>query len=121
MQWEVSTDGGQTYTAINGATSANYSFTAAAGNNGYLYKAVFSNNGDTATTNPATLTVNFAPAVTTSPASQTVNAGGTVSFTAAASSNPTATVQWQVNKNDGSGFSRISAMAASIAAAALER
>ena len=108
VQWEVSTDGGQTFTAISGATSTTYSFTAAAGNNGYQYEAVFSNSSGTATTNPATLTVNFAPTVTTSPASQTVNAGGTVTLTAAASSNPTATVQWQVNKNDGSGFTNIS-------------
>ncbi len=108
VQWEVSTDGGQTFTAINGATSTNYSFAAAAVDNGYLYRAVFSNGTDTVTTNTATLTVDSVPTVTTSPASQTVNAGGTVSFTAAASSNPTAAMQWQVNKNDGSGFTNIS-------------
>ena len=108
VQWEVSTDGGQTFTSIAGATSANYTFAAEGVDNGYLYRAVFSAGTDTVLTNTAALTVNTIPTVTTSPASQTVNAGGTVSLTAAASGNPTPTVQWQVNKNDGNGFANIS-------------
>jgi hypothetical protein len=49
-----------------------------------------------------------APTVTTQPVNQTVNAGGTASFTAAASGNPTPTVQWQVSTNTGSTFTSIS-------------
>ena len=47
---------------------------------------------------------NIAPAITTQPATQTVTAGGTATFTAAASGNPAPTVQWQVSANGGSTF-----------------
>ena len=50
-----------------------------------------------------------APTVTTQPASQTVTAGQTATFTAAASGNPTPTVQWQVSTDSGSTFSDIPA------------
>ena len=70
------------------------------------YRAVFTNGvGSDATTNSATLTVQYGPAVTTQPTSQTVLAGATVTFTAAASGNPTPTVKWQ--SNSGSGWSDI--------------
>ena len=48
-----------------------------------------------------------APVVTTQPASQPVTAGQTATFTAAASGNPTPTVQWQVSTDSGSTFSDI--------------
>ena len=61
--------------------------------------------GSDATTNVATLTVQYAPSVTTQPTSQTVTAGATVTLSAAASGNPAPTVKWQVNS--GSGWSDI--------------
>jgi len=54
----------------------------------------------------ATVTVNSAPMVTLNPASQTI-AGGSVTFTAAASGSPTPTVQWQVSTNGGATFSNV--------------
>ncbi|HUO08425.1 MAG TPA: MBG domain-containing protein [Phycisphaerae bacterium] len=57
IQWQVSTDGGKTFTSITGATSTSYSFTAGSTQNGYHYRAVFSNNLGTVTTLDATLTV----------------------------------------------------------------
>ena len=108
VQWQVSTNGGSTFSNIPGATSTTFSFTATAAQNGDEYQAVFSNSVGTATTSAATLTVDFAPTVTTQPASQTVTAGQTATFTAAASGNPTPTVQWQVSTNGGSTFSNIS-------------
>ena len=107
VQWQVSTNGGSTFSNIPGATSTTFSFTATAAQNGDEYQAVFSNSVGTATTSAATLTVDFAPTVTTQPASQTVTAGQTATFTAAASGNPTPTVQWQVSTNGGSTFSNI--------------
>jgi plastocyanin len=56
-QWQVSTDGGATYADIAGATSASYTFTAAALDNGKLFRAKFTNSVSTAYTNAATLTV----------------------------------------------------------------
>ena len=47
MQWEVSTNGGTTFSAITGATSTTYSFTATAAENGNQYEAVFSNSAGT--------------------------------------------------------------------------
>ena len=70
----------------------------AAGDNGKQYRAVFSIGvGSDATTTVATLTVNYAPSITTQPTDQTINNGATATFTAAATSKPAPTVQWQVN------------------------
>ena len=78
-----------------------------AGQNGTKFRAVFTNGAGTATTTAATLTVNFAPSVTTNPSDQTVSAGRRATFTAAASGNPTPTVQWQVSTDGGATFSNI--------------
>ena len=61
------------------------------GQNNNRYRAVFTNSAGGATTNAATLTVTstaVAPQVTTQPANQSVTAGGTATFTAAASRHP---------------------------------
>lgn len=60
-----------------------------------------------AVTRTATLTVNTSPTVTLNPQSQTVTNGGDVTFTAAASGEPTPTVQWQVKTNTSNSFSDI--------------
>jgi hypothetical protein len=49
-----------------------------------------------------------APVVTTNPTSQTITAGQSVSFVAAATGNPTPTVQWQVSTNSGSTWTNVS-------------
>ncbi|EDY18045.1 Immunoglobulin I-set domain protein [Chthoniobacter flavus Ellin428] len=108
VQWQVSTDGGSTFNNVSGATSTTLSFTTAAGDNGKKYRAVFTNASGSATSTAATLTVNFAPSVTTNPSSTTVNSGATASFTAAASGNPSPTVQWQVSTDGGSSFNNVS-------------
>jgi hypothetical protein len=63
VQWEVSTDGGTTWSNTSGtsSTSTTYSFTAQTSQNEYEYKAVFTNASGSATTNAATLTVSAAP------------------------------------------------------------
>ncbi len=108
VQWLLSTNGGTSFAPITGATSASYTVTsAAAAANGYEYEAVFTNNQGSATSNPATLTVTTAPQITTQPTSQSVAAGASVTLTAAASGNPTPTVQWQVSTNGGTSFTNI--------------
>jgi hypothetical protein len=59
-------------------------------------------NGVTVNTAP------FAPIVTTNPSDQTVMEGQNATFTAAANSNPTPTVQWQVSTDGGKTFTDIS-------------
>ena len=105
VQWQVSTDGGATFTDISGATNTTLTFTAFPSVSGNKYRAVFTNAGGTDTTAAATLTVNTAPSVETNPISVEVCDGGTASFTAAAVGSPAPTVQWQVNT--GSGFTDI--------------
>lgn len=108
VQWQVSTDGGNTYANLSGATSTTLTVSATASQNGYRYRAVFTNSIGTATTASATLTVHYAPSVTSSPTSQTVTAGQSVTFTAAAVGNPTPTVQWQVSTDGGQTWTNIS-------------
>src|SRR6266850_1944689 len=57
-QWQVSTDGGVTFSNVSGATSTTLSFTTTLSQNGNRYRAVFTNAAGTATTTAATLTVN---------------------------------------------------------------
>ena len=76
-QWQVSTDAGADWSNVPYATAMSYSFLAAAGENGYEYRAVLSNSGGTTITRAATLTVTVpagggAPQVTTQPTNQTV-------------------------------------------------
>jgi hypothetical protein len=57
VQWQVSTDGGATFTNIPGATSTTLSFTPTPSQTGSKYRAVFTNVCGNAATTAATLTV----------------------------------------------------------------
>src|SRR6266478_3808053 len=117
VQWQVSTDGGATFSNVSGATSATLSFTTTLSQNGNQYRAVFTNSAGSATTTAATLTVNNSPTlptITTQPANQVVTAGQTATFTAAATGSPAPTVQWQVSANGGTTFSNISGATSTI-------
>ena len=107
VQWQVSTDGGTTFTNIAGATSTTYSFTTTSGETGDEYQAVFTNSAGSFTSNAATLTIAVAPSVTSQPASEIADDGGTASFTATASGVPAPTVQWQVSTDGGTTFADI--------------
>ena len=110
VQWQVSTDGGSSWSPVSGATAGSYSLTASSTEDGWEYRAVFANSQGSATTSSAVLTVSapmVAPAVTTQPLSQTIYAGSDVTFDAAASGNPTPSVQWQISDNAGASWSDI--------------
>jgi Peptidase A4 family/Immunoglobulin domain/Immunoglobulin I-set domain len=103
-QWQVSTDGGSTWTNVAGANAASYALTAQAGESGYLYRAAFTNAAGTSVSNSATLTVSpppQAPSLTTQPESQSVLVGSPVTFTAAATGSPAPSVQWLVSTDGG--------------------
>jgi hypothetical protein len=58
LQWQLSINGGSTWTDINGATGAVLDVVnAAVGNNGRQFRAVATNSVDTVASNAATLTV----------------------------------------------------------------
>ena len=109
VQWQVSTNGGTSYTNVSGATSTTLTVSGTtAAQNGSLYHAVFTNSIGSTTSNAATLTVNFAPAITTQPASSTVTAGQTATFTVVATGNPAPTYQWASAPSGSSTFTNIS-------------
>lgn len=124
VQWQISTDNGQTFTDIlpgglfgdspdsttlvlNGNGEATQQQLMAM--NGDEFRAVFTNAaGESASTNIVTLNVDYAPIVTVQPASSTINSGDTATFTSAATGSPNVTasgVQWEYN--NGSGFTDI--------------
>src|SRR5207249_4431781 len=91
-QWQLSTNGGATWTSLtnaapySGTTTVTLTLTGAtAGLSGSQYRAFAANSAGTATSMAASLTVNTAPVITTQPTNQTVTAGQSTSFTVAAS------------------------------------
>jgi len=107
VEWLVSTDGGTTWNLVIGASSPTYSFTATAADSGEEFEAIFWNSFSAATTSAATLTIGTVPQVTTQPSGVTVAAGSAASFTAAASSSPAPSVQWQVSTDGGNTWGSI--------------
>ncbi len=109
VQWQISTDGGVTFTNLAGATSSTLNFTTTLAQNGNEFRAVFTNSQGTATTTAATLTVTapVVPMITTNPTSQTVVLGQPATFTAAATGSPTPTVVWQMSTDGGLTFANI--------------
>jgi hypothetical protein len=107
VQWEVSTDNGSTWTAISngtvysGVTTGTLTITNAPVTlNGYLYRAVFTDASSTATSDPATLTINALPTVSIDgPASQTTCTGTplTLTTTSTAGGGTIASYQWRRN------------------------
>ncbi len=81
VQWYTNS-GGNTFSAISGATSPTYSFTASSSQNGWEYEAVFSNSAGSATTNTVTLTVTSAPTQTVQSSNWSGYADTNATFTA---------------------------------------
>jgi hypothetical protein len=107
VRWQVSTDGGQSFQNVPGATAPTLTFRADAAHDGNLYRAVFTNAAGTAITDAVALTITPGLAVVTDPVSQTVPVGTTATFTAAATGTPRPRVQWQVSHDGGTTFSNI--------------
>jgi hypothetical protein len=104
-QWSVSTDGGTTFTDIDGATGFDLTFDVTYAENGNIYQNTLTNAGGTVVSDPIPLTVApSTPLVAQQPVDHTVVAGSAVSFTSTATGDPTATVQWQVSTDDGVSF-----------------
>ncbi|RYY55993.1 MAG: T9SS type A sorting domain-containing protein [Chitinophagaceae bacterium] len=101
-QWQVSTDGGATFTNVTGATSATLNLTGLTpAMSGYQYRVVLSGTC-TASFNSsvATLAVNSPVAITDQPDNVNICDGGSTSFSVSASGS-TITYQWQVSTNGG--------------------
>ncbi|MFG3511460.1 immunoglobulin I-set domain protein [Streptomyces bobili] len=84
VSWSVSPDGGQTWTKIADAAENTYAFTARAAQDGYRYRAEFTNAAGTTRTTPVTLTVEApdgGPTPTTAPTPSDPSGTKTVSGT----------------------------------------
>ena len=108
VSWEVSIDGGSTWTTVEGATADRLTIEGVTSEeSGYEYRAIFSNIAGTATSSSATLTVVAPPVITQEPVGALVQQGGEAVFEASATGSPTPTVQWQVSTNSGGSWSAI--------------
>jgi alpha-tubulin suppressor-like RCC1 family protein len=108
VQWEISTNGGSTWSAVAGANTDVLSIASAkTSESGDEYRAVFTNGAGKATSNAVTLTVSRAPAVTEQPTAITVEVNHEAAFEAAASGFPAPSVQWEVSTNSGSTWSAV--------------
>ena len=99
-QWYQIPSGGTTGVAISGATATNYTTPPVdLSYDGSQYYATLTDSCGTLTSTDAALSVtagNVPPTIITQPVGQTVAAGGTTSFTVAASGTPTLSYQWYV-------------------------
>jgi RHS repeat-associated protein len=116
VQWQFSTNAGSSWSndttdsastsSESGKTTSTLTISSSTrAQNGYEYRAVFTNAGGGIASNAATLTVHWIGPITTQPESRAVNEGQSTSFTAAAAANPAAGVQWQLSSDGGSSWS----------------
>lgn len=120
FQWQLSTDGGATWTNLanaapySGVTTATLTITGAtAGMHNYRYRVIVGGQcpPQPVTSAAAVLNVNVPPAITTNPTNLTRCLGTSATFTAAASvasGNAAFSYQWQVSVDGGITFSNIS-------------
>ncbi len=107
VQWQVDRNDGSGFIDLSDATTASFTLRdIQAGQDGYHYRAIFSNRCGNATTLSVSLTVDTFPIVISQPTSQTTCANGDVSFTVDVDGTPLPDIRWQ--RNTGSGFQDIS-------------
>jgi alpha-tubulin suppressor-like RCC1 family protein len=110
-QWQLSTDGGASFTDMAGATGATLTLMAVPlASDAHQFRIVVSNSAGSVTSNAASLSVNLAqvnPAFSTQPANRSVNAPNTATFNVVATGTPSPTLQWQLSTNGGGSFADI--------------
>ncbi len=106
-QWQVSTDGGNTFNNIGGATTTTYSVPVTTiGMDGYQYHLLANNICGTSTSDNAELTILQAPTILVQPVNSAACVGGSVSFSVIAQN--AASYQWQVSTNAGVTWTNVS-------------
>ena len=118
LEWQISTDNGSSFSnlsdgsGVSGATTATLNVSGFAATGSAEYRAIVTDaNGVSATSEPATLTINPAPSITTQPLNATATVGQSTlvsfSLTAGGGTGPL-TVQWQISTDNGSTFTNLS-------------
>ena len=112
IKWQVSVNGGSTYTDVangatySGATTATLTvLNVSTALNGNLYRLVATDGNGTTTSTGALLTVNASPVIPSSPHGNTVCEGNITGF--AIANDATLTYQWQVSANNGTSWSNV--------------
>jgi hypothetical protein len=107
-QWQVSTDGGATFSNISGANLSSYTVIAVtAGMNGNRYRCVVSGTcTPTVNSNAAVLTVIVPPAISTQPVNMDGCSSSNITFTVAGTGSGII-YQWQVSNDGGSSWNNI--------------
>ncbi len=105
-QWQVSTDGGTTWSNIATATNSTLSVTGAANLNNNRYRCIVTGQCGSTTSNAAALTVIPTTAVTTQPVSLALCSGSAASFTIAAAGAGLG-YQWQLSTDGGTTWTNI--------------
>ncbi len=113
VQWEVSSDGGKTFSPIEGATSTTYTIPATSvSENGHQFRADFSNAAGSKTSNVVVLTVTSKPVVIQQPTDASAAEGHEAVFEAQASGSPAPTIQWEESTDGGSTYKSLSGQTA---------
>jgi|GEM_PF-1854807 len=111
--WQVSTDGGETWTAVTNtgvytnATTATLSISNTTGLGGYYYRVLVTKNGCTGTSDAAIVLAEEAPAITQQPANATTGIGYNASFSVAVSGNYSVNYQWKVSTDGGTNYTNV--------------
>lgn len=108
-QWQISTNGGASFTNITGATSSTYSVnTVSLSQNNYRYRVVVTNAcPSSVTSTAAVLTVSNPSFIATQPTAQTICSGSNTSFTITTSGGAPDSIRWQVSTDGGATFTTI--------------
>lgn len=109
-QWQVSTNGGATFTNIAGATSSSYSFVTAGNENGYQYRCLVTNTcgaPTTTTSGAGTLSFNAVPLISLQPAANTTGCVGSPSTFNIVATGTGLTYQWQISTNGGTTYTNV--------------
>lgn len=109
-QWQLSTDGGATYTNIGGANASSYAVSSVTiGMNNNRYRCVVTGTcPPPATSSAAVLTVIAPVTISTQPADAELCSGSNTSFTVAGSSVPAIIYQWQISTDGGTTWNNVS-------------
>jgi len=106
-QWQVSTNGGTTWSNIGGATSSSYTVNGATmAENNNEYQVIVTGQCGSTTSFSATLTVNPPTDITNQPTNSVVCEGSAATFTASATGTNLG-YQWQVSTDGGTSWSNI--------------
>ena len=106
-QWQLSSDGGLSWTDVFGAETLALTVAVSVQLNGYEYRCVATNGGGSTASAAAMLTVAGIPGFTTPPANQTVQIGTSAYFSVVVSGTAPLTYQWEVSQDSGGSWTHL--------------